>query len=73
VRPDEEWLEQMFGKGNWVVADSVTIRAIQADALRHAARIGINLPIRSEQHSESVVEFATAIITEADRIEKGSK
>lgn len=32
IKPASEWCEEMFGRGNWVVADEITIKAIQEDA-----------------------------------------
>jgi len=37
MKPAEEWCEEMFGKSNWVVADTKTINAIRHEALLHAA------------------------------------
>lgn len=37
MKPASEWCEEMFGSGNWVVADEITIKAIQEDAFRYAA------------------------------------
>ncbi len=35
----EEWLDDMFSKGNWVTADTVTLRGVQSNTMREAARI----------------------------------
>jgi hypothetical protein len=37
MKTAEDWLEELFGTSNWVIADSVTIRAIQLDAMAHCA------------------------------------
>lgn len=39
MNPASEWCEEMFGCGNWVMADEITIKAIQDDALQYAAEI----------------------------------
>ena len=38
MKTAEEWCEDMFGQGNWVVADTATIKAIQLDAMKEGMR-----------------------------------
>jgi len=35
MKQAEEWMDEMFGHNNWVVADTVTLRAVQLEAVRH--------------------------------------
>lgn len=39
MKSADDWLEEMFGRGNWVVADTITIKEIQRDAIKEAAEI----------------------------------
>lgn len=34
MKTAEAWLEEMFGKGNWITADTITLKAIQLDAFK---------------------------------------
>lgn len=79
MKSAEEWCEEMFHKGNWVVADTMTIRGIQADALRHAAELarlyggGGRAGDISTPFMDGARHVAMVINAEADRIEKGNQ
>lgn len=48
MKPASEWCEEMFGQGNWVVADEITIKAIQDDA-KLQGRILIRTDMRTSK------------------------
>ena len=69
----EEWLDDMFSKGNWVTADTVTLRGIQSNTMREAARVATE---RASLHSnpdfiECFESMAVALNNSAIAIEKG--
>lgn len=53
IKPASEWCEEMFGRGNWVTADEITIKAIQEDALQYAAE---NMAMR-DRSGEALNDF----------------
>lgn len=71
MRIAEDWLEEMFGRGNWVVADTKTIKQIQLDAMKdgaiRSARMIYALHIRAT--TPEMVEFNSGVKHTKDKIE----
>lgn len=65
MRTAEEWLEEMFSRGNWVAADTVTLRAIQHDALLEAAEIAAR---HIGQRSSDGRKILDAILARAEEL-----
>ena len=56
MKTAEEWLEEMFGRNNWITADSVTIKQIQLDAMREGMRRAAEIVVTDEATSYSVIK-----------------
>ncbi len=69
----EEWLDDMFSKGNWVTADTVTLRGIQANTMQEAARIANEALIKCRERPYTIdwQELVRKLEQAAIAIEKG--
>lgn len=63
MRTPESWCEEMFSRGNWVVADTITIKAIQDDAKLQGRIDALDeaLEIIVNNHSRSWQEHANEL------------
>jgi hypothetical protein len=69
MKTAEEWMEEMFGRLNWSVADTVTLKAIQLDAFK-AGMTASAERIRNLAMIMSDVAKPAALIMGAEAIEQ---
>ena len=61
MKSAEDWCDDMFGSGNWLLSDTAAIGAIQADARRAALQEAADIAEMFCYGKETAYEYATNV------------